>query len=177
MPSVTTNRLSKSNDYGVLASLRSLTESFMSAHLQLQSERANSLTLAVVAASQAPLLLLDADLTIVMASRSFCRSFPDRPRRRGGTSVRGPRGGGVGRRRNSRRCSRRPPQATPKSRITSSTSSAKDTKIAAWSRARRNSTMPMPAMSGFFWPCPMSQRCVSPRNLKTIFCRKGRFGS
>jgi len=75
MPSVTTNRLSKSNDYGVLASLRSLTESFMSAHLQLQSERANSLTLAVVAASQAPLLLLDADLTIVMASRSFCRSF------------------------------------------------------------------------------------------------------
>ena len=75
MRNAMTNRLNNSNSFGVLASLRSLTESFMKAHEQLQSEAAASLTLAVIAASQAPLLLLDADLMVIAASRSFYHEF------------------------------------------------------------------------------------------------------
>jgi two-component system, sensor histidine kinase PdtaS len=74
-----TDRQNKSSSHGVLASLRSLTESFRNAQLQLQSETAGSLTLAVIAASQAPLLLLDTDLTVIAASRSFCRAFGIEP--------------------------------------------------------------------------------------------------
>jgi two-component sensor histidine kinase len=70
-----TNQLNNANSFGVLASLRSLTESFMKAHAQLQSETADSLTMAVIAASQAPLLLLDADLMVIAASRSFYGAF------------------------------------------------------------------------------------------------------
>jgi two-component sensor histidine kinase len=75
MRNVMTSRLNNSNSYGVLASLRSLTESFLKAHVQLQSETADSLTIAVIAASQAPLLLLDADLKVIAASRSFYSAF------------------------------------------------------------------------------------------------------
>jgi two-component sensor histidine kinase len=47
----------------------------MKAHAQLQSETADSLTLAVIASSQVPLLLLDADLMVIAASESFYSAF------------------------------------------------------------------------------------------------------
>jgi two-component sensor histidine kinase len=75
MPSVMTDRLNRSDGSGVLASLRSLTDSFTNAHAKHQSKTPDSLTLAVIVASQAPQLLLDADLTVIAASRSFCRAF------------------------------------------------------------------------------------------------------
>lgn len=47
----------------------------MSAHIPLEPEIALSLALAVVASSNAPMLLLDEDLRVVAASRSFNRVF------------------------------------------------------------------------------------------------------
>ena len=47
----------------------------MSAHIPLHPVAAHSLALAVVASSNAQLLLLDGSLTIVAASASFCRAF------------------------------------------------------------------------------------------------------
>jgi len=41
----------------------------------LHPEAANSLMLAVIASSNAPLLLLDGDLTVIAASKSFCDAF------------------------------------------------------------------------------------------------------
>lgn len=47
----------------------------MAARPPLPAGAADSLTLAVVSLSNAPLLLLDGDLTIVAASQSFCQAF------------------------------------------------------------------------------------------------------
>ncbi|HWF76195.1 MAG TPA: sensor histidine kinase [Caulobacteraceae bacterium] len=47
----------------------------MAAHMQILAEAANSLALAVVAASDTPLLLLDDNLVLIAASASFCRAF------------------------------------------------------------------------------------------------------
>ena len=47
----------------------------MATHMPLLAEAANSLALAVVAASDAPLLLLDDNLVVIAASASFCRAF------------------------------------------------------------------------------------------------------
>jgi two-component sensor histidine kinase len=47
----------------------------MATHMPILAEAANSLALAVVAASEAPLLLLDDNLVLVAASASFCSAF------------------------------------------------------------------------------------------------------
>ncbi len=47
----------------------------MAAHLPLHPEAANSLALAVIASSNAPLVLLDGDLAVIAASASFCQAF------------------------------------------------------------------------------------------------------
>ena len=47
----------------------------MAAHTLLHPDAASSLALALIASSNAPLLLLDGDLTIIAASASFCREF------------------------------------------------------------------------------------------------------
>ena len=47
----------------------------MAARTPLHPDASHSLALAMVASSEAPLLLLDGDLTVVAASASFCRSF------------------------------------------------------------------------------------------------------
>jgi two-component sensor histidine kinase len=49
------------------------------AHPLLPPEAANGLALAVIASSNAPLVLLDGDLTVVAASTSFCRAFDIEP--------------------------------------------------------------------------------------------------
>ena len=60
----------------------------MAPHPLSHPDVALNLALAVVASSTAPLLLLDGDLTLVAASKSFCRAFgidaasvPDKPLR------------------------------------------------------------------------------------------------
>jgi two-component sensor histidine kinase len=53
----------------------------MAARMPIQPEAALSLALAVVASSNAPLLLLDGEFSVIAASASFCRAFqldPDR---------------------------------------------------------------------------------------------------
>jgi PAS domain-containing protein len=53
----------------------------MDARTSLLSEAADSLALAVIASSNAPVLLIRGDLTIIAASESFCDTFeidPDR---------------------------------------------------------------------------------------------------
>jgi len=47
----------------------------MASQFPLHQDSADSLALAMVAASEAPLLLLDGDLVVIAASASFCRSF------------------------------------------------------------------------------------------------------
>jgi len=47
----------------------------MAAHTHLHPEMALDLALAVIASSNAPLLLLDGDLAVLAASTSFCRAF------------------------------------------------------------------------------------------------------
>jgi len=47
----------------------------MAPHPVLHPDVALSLALAVIASSTAPLLLLNGDLTLVAASKSFCRAF------------------------------------------------------------------------------------------------------
>ena len=47
----------------------------MAAATPLNPDAANGLALAVIASSNAPLLLLDGDLKVIAASESFCRSF------------------------------------------------------------------------------------------------------
>jgi two-component sensor histidine kinase len=47
----------------------------MATHMPILAEAANSLALAVVAASDTPLLLLDDNLSLIAASASFCRAF------------------------------------------------------------------------------------------------------
>ncbi len=47
----------------------------MSLAVPLHPEAATSLALAVIASSNAPLLLLDSDLKVVAASTSFCQAF------------------------------------------------------------------------------------------------------
>ena len=47
----------------------------MAAHTHLHPEMALDLALAVIASSNAPLLLLDGDLVVLAASTSFCRAF------------------------------------------------------------------------------------------------------
>ena len=59
----------------------------MANHPNLSPEVATNLALAMVAASDAPLLLLDGDLVIVAASPSFCRAFAIDPAKSAGQSV------------------------------------------------------------------------------------------
>ena len=47
--------------------------------VQNRDDPALSLALAMVVSSTAPLLLLDADLSIIAASASFCRAFEIKP--------------------------------------------------------------------------------------------------
>src|ERR1700733_7810768 len=47
----------------------------MAPHATPQSDVSLNLALAVIASSTAPLLLLNGDLTVVAASKSFCRAF------------------------------------------------------------------------------------------------------
>jgi len=47
----------------------------MAARLHLQSDAALGMALALIASSTAPLVLLDGDLNVVAASRSFCEAF------------------------------------------------------------------------------------------------------
>jgi two-component sensor histidine kinase len=47
----------------------------MAAEISIQAEVATNLALAMVAASDAPILLLDGDFTVVAVSPSFCRAF------------------------------------------------------------------------------------------------------
>jgi two-component sensor histidine kinase len=47
----------------------------MTTHATLHPEAALSLTLAVIASSNAPLVLLDGNLSVIAASASFCRAF------------------------------------------------------------------------------------------------------
>jgi two-component system, sensor histidine kinase PdtaS len=49
------------------------------AHLPLNPDGALSLALAVIESSASPILLLDADLRIIAASKSFCSAFGDDP--------------------------------------------------------------------------------------------------
>ena len=53
----------------------------------LHPEAADSLALALVAASTAPLLLLDADLTVIAASATFCQAFEVDPAAVAGRSL------------------------------------------------------------------------------------------
>ena len=59
----------------------------MAARPPLAPEIAQSLALAMVAASEAPVLLLDGDLTVIAASASFCRSFEIEPAETSGLPV------------------------------------------------------------------------------------------
>jgi two-component sensor histidine kinase len=59
----------------------------MAARPPLAPEVAQSLALAMVAASEAPVLLLDGDLTVIAASASFCRSFEIEPAETSGLPV------------------------------------------------------------------------------------------
>lgn len=61
----------------------------MDTRTPIHPEAADSLTLAVVASSNAPLLLLDGDLTIIAASTSFCRAFHLDPAGVGGRPLSG----------------------------------------------------------------------------------------
>ncbi len=47
----------------------------MAAHIPLAAGAADSLTMAVISASHTPLLLLDGELNVLAASRSFCQAF------------------------------------------------------------------------------------------------------
>jgi len=47
----------------------------MAARMSIDAEGSNSLMLAIVASSNAPLLLLDGDLSVIAASASFCAAF------------------------------------------------------------------------------------------------------
>ena len=47
----------------------------MASRTPLHPDAAHNLALTMVACSEAPLLLLDGDLTVIAASDSFCRSF------------------------------------------------------------------------------------------------------
>ena len=47
----------------------------MPTHLPLHPDAALSLALALIASSTAPLVLLDGELTVIAASRSFCQAF------------------------------------------------------------------------------------------------------
>ena len=51
----------------------------MAPHTSLNSDIALDLALAVIGSSDAPLLLLNGDLTVLAASRSFCRAFQINP--------------------------------------------------------------------------------------------------
>lgn len=64
-----------SGDGWLLANLRSGELCQMSAARSLDLSTANSLAMAVIIASSAPLLLLDADLVVLAASASFCVAF------------------------------------------------------------------------------------------------------
>ena len=52
----------------------------MTANLSLDTHPVDNLALAVVASSDAPIVLLDGDLKVVAASQSFCRAFQIDPR-------------------------------------------------------------------------------------------------
>src|SRR5580658_9703772 len=51
----------------------------MAVHMPILAEAANSLAMAVVAASDTPLLLLDDNLSVISASGSFCDAFGVKP--------------------------------------------------------------------------------------------------
>jgi len=56
----------------------------MAVHMPLLAEASNSLALALVASSEAPLLLLDGAFDLIAASASFCRAFDIEPARAAG---------------------------------------------------------------------------------------------
>src|SRR5690348_2002473 len=59
--------------------LRFLKAPAMAKHMPFVKEASNSLALAVVAAADAPLLLLDENLVLISASAAFCAAFGVRP--------------------------------------------------------------------------------------------------
>jgi two-component sensor histidine kinase len=59
----------------------------MASQTPLHPDAAHNLALAMIAASEAPLLLLDGDLTVIAASASFCRTFHIDPASVSGHSI------------------------------------------------------------------------------------------
>ena len=59
----------------------------MASRTPLHPDAAHSLALAMIAASEVPLLLLDGDLTVIAASASFCRTFHIDPASVSGHSI------------------------------------------------------------------------------------------
>jgi hypothetical protein len=59
----------------------------MAARMPLLSEASNSLAMAMVASSEAPLLLLDGAFDLIAASASFCRTFDIEPAAAAGRSL------------------------------------------------------------------------------------------